>query len=157
MFLFQSLFTGFITAGLLLVDFRNVTTENFSPKMEELLKHIKRITQQGTARKITMDINDKQSTTSVTQLDIPKVAWPSSSEASPLAPLSTIADLQQCLESSSTGALEGVAADTAAEVSSQYRSRTEKGRAMAVFFPTIFSTASLPDQFSLNTGSFCLF
>jgi ssDNA-binding replication factor A large subunit len=74
MFLFRSLFTGFITAGMLLVDFRDVTTANFSSKMEELVKNIKLITQQGTASKIKMDINDKQSTTSVLQLDVPKIA-----------------------------------------------------------------------------------
>ena len=42
-FLFR-LSPGFITAGLLLVDFRNVTTHNLSSKMEELVKQIDLIT-----------------------------------------------------------------------------------------------------------------
>lgn len=40
-----SLFAGFLTAGLLLSDFRSVTSENFAEKMEELVRQISLVTQ----------------------------------------------------------------------------------------------------------------
>ena len=39
------LFVGFVAAGLLLIDFRDVTAENFPVKMEELVKQINLIKQ----------------------------------------------------------------------------------------------------------------
>ena len=125
--------------------------------MEELVKHIKRITQQGTARKIMMDINDKQSTTSVTQLDIPRVAWPSSSEALPSAPLSTIADIQRSLEPSNIGAPEGTAPDTAAEVLRNIVLELKKDERWQFFSRLFYLVLLLPVNFYLIPGAFAYF
>ena len=103
---------------MLLLDFRNVTTENFSSKMEELVKHIKLVTEKGIARKTKIDIDGQKSTISVIQKNIPRVAWSSSSrvEVSTSQPVSTIADLSQRLVQDRSGTLEDAAADAAAEV-----------------------------------------